>query len=179
MKSERLARFEESRQAIIDRSQNADAFDFKLLFAHVVTAFEPYLSDLTLDLLKTEEKLMIELSKTDKFKAQKIPLSDVLKIDAKKYFLGQVSKITFHNLSEVEPIFRKAFGIRVTLTDPVLKSIKMRHHIVHRDGYTKEGMPISVDRDDLLNTLREFAELADEIDRQAVSQYPAIPCADG
>jgi len=179
MKSERLARFEESRQAIIDRSPNADAFDVKLLFAHVVTAFEAYLSGLTLDLLKTEEKLMIELSKTDKFKAQKMPLSDALKIDAREYFLDQVSRIKFHNLSEVEPIFRKAFGVRFILTDSVLKSIQMRHHIVHRDGYTKEGMPISVDHDALLNTLTEFAELADEIDGQAVSRYPAIPCADG
>lgn len=177
MQSERLARFEENRQAIIDRSQSADAFYIKLLSAHVVTVFEAYLSGLTFDLLKTEEELMVELSKTEKFKAQKIPLPHALKIDVKKYFLAQVSKITFHNLSEVEPIFREAFGVRVPLTDPVLKSIETRHHIVHRDGYTKDGVPVSVDRDTLLNTLEEFAGVVEEIDRQAVSRYPAIPCA--
>ena len=55
----------------------------------------------------------MNVARSEKFKARKLPIYFALRNDLTQYFLQLVSEINFHNLSDIEPLFREAFDVKI------------------------------------------------------------------
>ena len=73
-----------------------------------------------------------------------------------KTFVEQIKYVIYHNATQVGKLYKAAFNIDVDL-NTLKNEIDIRNNIVHRAGYTKEGNPILIKRDDVM-------ELKDKID---------------
>ena len=173
-KTNRLHHLENRLAGIIERSLSSDELMLRLLYANVVTSLEVYLYGLTTDLIQSNSSLLLNVARSEKFKARKLPIYFALQNDLTQYFLQLVSEINFHNLSDIEPLFREAFDVKIPLNDEVLQAIKVRHDIVHRDGFSKAGDPVNIEPSTLKKTVHAVSELVKSVDRQVVERYAAL-----
>lgn len=170
----RYQQFQARMKGIIARSSTAYELVHRLLFANLITSLETYLYLLTTDLLQGDQLLILKAAKSEKFKARKLPIHFSLQIDLKKYFLELINEINFHNLSDIEPLFREAFALKIPLNDDVLQAIRVRHDIVHRDGFSKAGEPVIIEQTTIEKTAKLLSEMVKTIDRQIIDQYASL-----
>ncbi len=173
-KTKRYRGFEEKLAVVVSRSSVSDDLLLRLLFANLITLLEAYLYALTKDLIEIDPKLLLNVARSKKFKSRKIPIHFALISDVRQYFLQLVSEVNFHNLSDIEPLFREAFNVKIPLRDDVLQAIKVRHDIVHRDGFNKAGHPAIIDQVTIERTAHSISELVKAIDRQMVERYAIL-----
>jgi hypothetical protein len=147
---------------------SSDDFTNKLLFANVVTIFEAYLQGIALSLMQSDSKIIQQVASSKKFKNHTIQLHKALSWDLSKYVISLVNKIVFHNLSEVEPLFREAFGIQIIIKDEILKIIEIRHDVIHRNGYTKNGDPSGINKAMVIAAADEFEHFVSDIESKRV-----------
>lgn len=162
--------FEVSLNAIREKVSQ-DTHLNQLLFANIITAFESYLQTVALGLMRHDISLIEKVVQTNKFKNQKVPLSTALTNDMHRYVISQVQNIVFHNLAEVEPLFREAWNVRIPITTAMLNAIAIRHDIIHRNGYTKQYAFHDLSADQVHNAAGEFEQKGINIDVQIVKLY--------
>lgn len=134
----------------------------QLLFANIITAFEAYLQTVALGLMRHDISLIKKVVQTNKFKNQKVPLSTAVTNDMQRYVTSIVQNIVFHNLAEVEPLFREAWNVKIPITTAMLDAIAIRHDIIHRNGYTKQNAFHDV-------SVEQVHTVAGEFDKQAIN----------
>ncbi|MEA3523299.1 MAG: hypothetical protein U9R50_10005 [Campylobacterota bacterium] len=125
------------------------------------------------DLLRQDKKLLEKLTESGKYKNNKMTLNKAYKVDMDEYLLAMVKNIVFHNLSNVEPLFKDVLhvNIKYNTDEKILKSIDKRHDIVHRNGKTKTGEMIEVSYSELENTISTFDKLLKDIDSQIITKH--------
>ena len=140
---------------------------FRLLYVNVVTVLETYLSDaFTTTVLNDDALLRKFIETTPDFKKRKLSLSDVFDAvdkaqdEAKEYLRG----IVWHNLHRVKPMYCRVLGVEFPDSALMFRAIKVRHDLVHRNGKTKDGEPIPIDKGHVLVLARETEEFARRID---------------
>jgi len=165
--------FVSSINTIQERMQSEDFFLNKLLFANVVTSFEVYLQSIFLDLLTQDRDLLKKLTLSSKYKNNKISLNKALTNDMGIYLSELIKNIVFHNLSDIEPLFKEVLGVNINYKsdDKILKSIEKRHDIIHRNGKTKKSLILKISNSELNNVITIFKELIENIDGQIISKY--------
>ena len=153
---------------------------YGLLYVNVVTALETYLSDAFINTVLEDRKLLRRLIETaPEFKKTKLSVSEVFKklddIDeTAKTHLGQ---IVWHNLARVERMYREVLDISFPNVELISQGIKIRHDLVHRNGKTREGEAILIDKDSVLKLAREVEQLVQEIDGVLLSRQETNPLA--
>ena len=75
-------------------------------------------------------------------------------------------------MSDIEPLFRQAFDIRITVTKEIIGLINLRHEIVHRDGFTKDGVCLDLQHATLVDALQIVSSLVNIIDQQLIDKFP-------
>lgn len=173
MKTDHRQNLESKFATVLKKTSVADDLLLRLLFANLITSLEVYLYGVMKDLVESDQKLLLSVAKSKKFKDRKLPIHFVLASDPKRYLMQLISEINFHNLSDVEPLFREAFGIKIPLKDDILQAIRLRHDIIHRDGFSKTGNLISIDSDAIKNTADVIQDLVKAVDQQLVERYAA------
>lgn len=112
-----------------------------------------------------------KVAQTNKFKNQKVPLSTALTNDMQRYVISLVQNIVFHNLAEVEPLFREAWSVRIPITTTMLNAIAIRHDIIHRNGYTKQNAFHDISAELVHAAAGEFEQMAIKVDEQIVMLF--------
>ena len=79
-----------------------------------------------------------------------------------KTFVKQIKYVIYHNATQVGKLYKAAFDIDVDL-NALKDEIEIRNDIVHRAGYTKEGVPILIKRDDVMALKDKIDYLVDYI----------------
>ena len=79
-----------------------------------------------------------------------------------KTFVEQIKYVIYHNATQVGKLYKAAFDIDVDL-NALKDEIEIRNDIVHRAGYTKEGVPILIKRDDVMALKDKIDYLVDDI----------------
>jgi len=151
--------------------ENNSSYTLMLIYANIITVFEVYLQEAFVDLLKSDDKLLKKLTESSKYKNSKITLNKALKIDMNKYLIGMTKNLVFHNLADIEPLYKEVLGVNIRYTDSILKSIETRHHIIHRNGYTKDGEKINMSLNLAKETLITFKNLVGDIENQILQKY--------
>jgi len=137
----------------------------QMIFVSAITALEAYLSEFFINEVSEDEaKLRAFVENNPDFKRERFSLSDIFKrSDAIKETVRKyLSKLIWHNLQKIKPMFSSALQIEFpdSLKQLIL-AIHLRHDLVHRSAKTKEGETIILNQSqvaELLNNIRSFAE---------------------
>ena len=140
---------------------------FRLLYINVITVIETFLSDAFSNTVLSDAGLRRKLiENTPEFRKQKLSVSDIFKAvdDVDKTVKEYLSRIVWHNLARVSRMYRDVLNVQFPESTPMYRAIKIRHDLVHRNGKTKDGEPIPIDRGHVLSLAREAEDFVKPID---------------
>lgn len=135
-------------------------------YIFVIGALEAFLSEALINLTDENIDYFRNFVETlSEFKEKKFPLSEIfvvqeeLKESVKKVLLD----INYHNLIKVKEMYQSTFKISFPDIGFLLKSVKVRHDLVHRNGKTKQGEVVKIDKEALSNLIEKTSIFVDEI----------------
>jgi hypothetical protein len=137
------------------------------LFVGTIACMETYLSDAFIVTTLSEEKYLRAFVKTFKdFKDRKIGLKDIfdyhqkIKDIAKK----EMYDVIYHNLPKVSGMYKDTLGVTFPEMGDIVKAVFTRHDLVHRNGKTKDGQEVSIDKEVVTNNLDKIEVFIRQID---------------
>lgn len=160
---------------------------FRMIYSASITSLETYLSDAFYQTTIKNPLLVEKLLKTSKdFSTRKFSISELLSWERKKdkliaeYLLFD---IVWHNLPKVQNLYKLVLNVSFpeNISD-VQRSIAIRHDIVHRNGRTKDGKTIRLDKNklhSLFSTVEEFVKIVDKQMKQRETEPVTAPESQG
>ena len=143
---------------------------FRLLYANVIIAIETYLSDVFIGTVKNNPDLMRRfIETTPEFKEDKISLSDAYsaKEQADKKADDYLFKVAWHNVARVKQMYKDTLSIEFPEDiSAISRAIQNRHDIVHRNGKTKTGKELRIEKPNILALIDYIDAFAKDIDIQ-------------
>lgn len=124
----------------------------KLCYIQLVTILEAYLGDrLKMLILQNNKRIANLLQHEKELKKEKIHLHTIL-LDPEypvKRANEYLSNTTYHNLPKTIGLYRIALGADIsfpsaTCRETLLKSVKKRHDLVHRNGFAATGYKLTI-----------------------------------
>ena len=154
----------------LDIDEDLKRNQYMLLYVNVITAMETYLSDAYINtVLDNESRTRRFVEKNPDFVKQKLSLNEIfsrmerIETEVKTYLIN----ITWHNLEKAKLMYEEILNVDFPPDLKYLfKAIIKRHDIVHRNGRTKEGDEIQVDKVDVIELIDNVSSFVDYIDRQ-------------
>ena len=140
---------------------------YRLLYSNVITAIETYLSDAFTNTVLNDAGLLRKLiENTPDFKKQKLVLSDIYNSvdNADKKARGFLRQVIWHDLARVKPMYCDVLNVEFPDSTPMFRAVKIRHDLVHRNGKTKDGVAIPIDKGHVLSLAREAGEFVRLVD---------------
>lgn len=153
---------------------SSDGYLNGLLMANLITLLEVYLQSVTVSLIESDRRLMVRLAESGVFKKQTIALSRAIANDMGRFLVAQVKSVVFHNLSNIEPLFKQAFDLRILVTKDMIGLINLRHDIVHRNGFSISGAHHDLQEEELLAAMKVVTGMVTGIDAQLVEKFPDL-----
>ena len=142
----------------------------RLLYANVIIAVETYLSDVFIGTVKNNPDLMRRfIETTPEFKEDKISLSDAYtaKEQADKKADDYLFKVAWHNVARVKQMYKDTLSIDFPEDiSAISRAIQNRHDIVHRNGKTKTGKELRIEKPNILALIDYIDAFAKDIDIQ-------------
>lgn len=140
----------------------------RLLYVNAITCLEVYLCDTVLRKVLGDEghkKRLVEA--LPEFAEANMRVSDIYKRlqNLDKELRGRLLSMLWHNLERVKRLYERVFEIEWPEASRLSEAIRNRHDIVHRNGKTKEGEEVLLDKDkveQLLTLIREFIHSIEE-----------------
>ncbi len=124
----------------------------KICYSHSVTLLETYISDTVISLISKDDACRENaLRKVSELKDKKISLVEALRseFNAQTIILTLLQDIVYHNVAKAEQILGEILGQPLkTNKAEIIKIVNVRHNIVHRNGKTKDGAPLSISVED-------------------------------
>jgi len=142
---------------------------YRLLYVNVITVLETYLSDAFRNTVLNDPVLLRKLVETTPdFKKEKVNLSEIYSAvaDARKKAGEYLDKITWHDLARVKKMYGDVLNVGLDATGSVFRAVLTRHHLVHRNGKTREGEVIPIDMGQVLALADEVERLVGQIDEE-------------
>jgi hypothetical protein len=132
-------------------------FLHKLLYVHVVTALESYLSDFLISrVLRDRAMLRRFIEQVPVFQEQKVTVNQVFDVRAtiKKRAINQLEKTVWHRLDHVGDMYSKVLAIDFPSDfNNVNEAIKLRNLLVHRNGKKINGKQQKVTEKDIVEAI--------------------------
>jgi hypothetical protein len=132
------------------------------MFIGIIGTMETFLADVFINLTFDNENYFREFIKTHpELKKRTFELKEIfeqtdkLKETAKKVMLDAI----YHNLPTVREMYRDTFGINFPQIQDAYKYVLKRHHLVHRNGKTKEGEILVIDKNEINGLIKAVNEL--------------------
>jgi hypothetical protein len=132
------------------------------MFIGIIGTMETFLADVFINLTFDNENYFREFIKTHpELKKRTFELKEIfeqtdkLKETAKKVMLDAI----YHNLPKVREMYRDTFGINFPQIQDAYKYVLKRHHLVHRNGKTKEGEILVIDKNEINGLIKAVNEL--------------------
>ncbi len=146
---------------------NEDMF-YKMSYAHAVTIMEAFLNDTVRSLiLSSKEYFENAISNIDLLCTEKYTIKELYnkKDGLEGVVLKNLSDVMYHNIPKVIKILEnilKSGKLNINISEVVKITIK-RHHIVHRDGKTKSGELIVIDRGALFLAMSKMSDFVKKV----------------
>lgn len=147
---------------------------YMLLYVNLITGLETYLSDAFINTVLNNERLIQKFVETNlDFAKQKFSLNEIflkmehLETEVKTYLIDMI----WHNLEKAKHMYKKTLDVDFPQDiKDIFKAIVKRHDIVHRNGRTKEGVEIQVNKDDIIELIDKTSSFVDYIDKQVTRE---------
>lgn len=139
-----LSQIEELRDNIPD---SPSSMTLKMNYSFSVTLMESCLGDMLKHAILNEKNFLSNaLRNVDELKQKKVSLIEVYEIEdlVQKYVLSILSDYLYHKIEKIVPIYHCVFNEKLPsiISDKmknIIKIVKVRHDIVHRNGFDKDG----------------------------------------
>ena len=139
------------------------------IFTGVIASMETYLSDAFINTtLNSKEFTQKFVATFHDFKERPIPLNELFVYHEK---INTICKqalldIIYHNLPKVKGMYRDTLNIDLGDISIAYKGVLTRHDLVHRNGKTKEGAEVIIDKATIDKLLADIKSFVDKIDQQ-------------
>jgi len=151
-------------------------FLHKLLYVHVVTALESYLSDFLISrVLKDRVMLRRFIEQVPVFQEQKFTVNEVFNVRAKikERVINHFEKTVWHRLDHVGDMYSKVLGIDFpTDLKTVNEAVKLRNLLVHRNGKRIDGKQQKVAEKSISQAIEAVEDLVNHIEEQWRKLHP-------
>ena len=134
------------------------------LYITAIGALETFLSETFINVTNENSDYFRNFVETyPNFKERKFQLNEIygeydkLQDTAKKEML----EVIYHNLAKVRNMYVSTFKIEFPDISELSKAVNTRHDLVHRNGKTKDGADVTVNKEivtELLNQISNFVE---------------------
>jgi len=150
--------------------KNLESILKRQVFVGVIGTLETFLSDTFINLTMDNDDYFKKFVETyPAFKQQKFELRHLFVEEGriKETVKIVLLDIIYHDLRKVGKMYAATFKIEFPKIGFLIKSILTRHDLVHRNGKTKEGQYVAVDKQviiDLIEKMNKFVtEIADAL----------------
>lgn len=142
---------------------------YRILYASVITVLETFLSDAFINTVLAKPELIRKfVESSSDFKKQKFSLNklfvkvDNIKSEVGKYLASQM----WHNLEKVKLMYR-TLGINFPKDiREIIKAIRIRHDIVHRNGKSPGGKETITTKEQVCELMEQVRVLVNHIEDQ-------------
>ncbi|MGV3611701.1 MAG: hypothetical protein ACO1N0_12165 [Fluviicola sp.] len=137
------------------------------VFSGAITCLEDYLSTTLIQLVLNDENHFKNFVKTyDPIKNRKFELGDIFEHYEKLRDIVKIelTNVIYHDLVKVRNMYRSTLKISFPFIGDLMKIIIVRHHMVHRNGRTKEGEKIDISKSVVYNAIEKVEVLVNEIE---------------
>ena len=134
------------------------------LYITAIGALETFLSETFINVTNENTDYFRNFVETyPKFKERKFKLNEIygenhkLQETAKKEML----EVIYHNLAKIRSMYVSTFKIEFPDISELSKAVNTRHDLVHRNGKTKDGAYVTINKEivsELLNQILSFVE---------------------
>jgi hypothetical protein len=142
----------------------------RLLYVNIITTLETFLSDAFINTVLSNQALVRKFPETNPdFKQRKLSLDEIfsrmenIENEARNYLID----VIWHKLEKIKPMYKAALNIDFPNDlRGIFKAIAIRHDIVHRNGKTKDGKEIELEKGELWQLIDDICNFVDSIDNQ-------------
>jgi hypothetical protein len=145
---------------------------YRQIYISVISTLETYLSSAFINrTFESKEYFQRFVYTHPEFKNRKFELSEIFdKYDEIENIAQKVMLDTiYHNLPIVRNMYRDTFNISFPDFSEIYKGVLTRHDLVHRNGFTKEGEPVEMNKgtiNELINNVKSFVrKLVTELEK--------------
>ncbi|MGM9779855.1 MAG: hypothetical protein ACI3ZD_16200 [Prevotella sp.] len=142
---------------------------YRVLYANLISCMESFLSDTLIHkVLECEDNKRAFVKGYKEFSKLEIGLSSLY--DTIDGIDGIITKtlrdIIYHNLPKVKGIYKDVLGIDLGEIGVLCKCVNTRHDIVHRNGKTKGGEKITIERKDIEELAKAVSDMIENVESQ-------------
>ncbi|MCY4328960.1 MAG: hypothetical protein OXC48_02570 [Endozoicomonadaceae bacterium] len=147
-------------------SQTNDEFNNKLYYANVISLMEKYLSDIFIHEISSSREAIVRLSTQNKFRSESLKIPYLLHHTVEDFLINSMKNTVWHRLNDIDVLFKNVMDINMNISTELTEIIKIRHHIIHRNGYDPEGNKIVITDQDLQKCIARVSAFIFETDKQ-------------
>lgn len=145
---------------------------YRVLYVNLISCMESFLSDTLIHkVLESEENKRAFVKGYKDFSKLEIGLSSLY--DTIDGIDGIITKtlrdVIYHNLPKVKGIYKDVLGIDMGEIGVLCKCVNIRHDIVHRNGKTKSGDKISIERKEIEELAKAVSDMIENVESQIVA----------
>ena len=150
----------------LDGPTNAMALARMFAYSGTITALESFLWETMTYAVENDEKALEEIvTNIDHFSGQNLKLGDIFNKQKglKDLVKGYLQDTVWHKWDKVGPMIVHGLQVKPPSFKPFMEPVKKRHDIVHRSGQTKDGTPITVEIEEIVNLMEEVKKFASSL----------------
>ncbi len=118
---------------------NNDEFHNQLYYSNVISLMEKYLYDLFIYKISSDRNALVTLGTQKKFSAVSLKIPYLLHNRVEEYIINAMKNMVWHRLNDIDVFYKNVLGIQFNLSRDILNVLKIRHDIVHRNGFDLKG----------------------------------------
>jgi len=137
------------------------------IYIGLIGTMETYLSETFIkNVIENDELLRNYVESYPGFKKRKFELREIFQTRENLVEIAKSEMLDtiYHNLSNIRNMYKSTFKIEFPSIGELSKAVLKRHDLVHRNGKTKEGDNLEIDKEELLALINEITNFANEIE---------------
>lgn len=138
-----------------------------MLYSHLVASAEGYLFSTFNHYVMHSENLIRRLVESDPEVAKmRFDLSEIFvrRETLKETISKHLNSVIFHNLKSTTKMYENVFGYQFGEISWFYRAVNNRHHCAHRGGYDKNGNPLDINKQIILELATKLSDLMDSIE---------------
>lgn len=139
---------------------------YRQIFISIFGTLETFLSDTFINFtMDNDDYLQNFVESHPEFKKRKFELCEIfqsygsIRETAKKVMIDTI----YHDLPKIKEMYASTFKIDFPELKDIIKLVSIRHDLVHRNGKTKEGEKVVVDREMIEKVFKLISEFVKDI----------------
>jgi hypothetical protein len=138
------------------------------IYVGAITCLETFLSDAFINNVLSKDEFLESFFSHYDFKDKKIDMKSLYDYAQRVQDIAkrEMLEVLYHNIPKVSEIYKAVLKVEFPKFQSVVKAVSTRHDLVHRNGKTKDGKDVDIDKDVVDTVITEVEEFVGEINRR-------------